>query len=186
MGRRPMPWDRGGRPYKCIWHPPIYKTILNFFCPTEFSAERFFMDIIFDVDGTLMDIEHRRHFVTQRPKDFKSFREHTKFDTRKEDVFAIADSLQAQGHRILISTGRIKSEHDITVKQIRDGGIDFEKIYMRSDTDYRPDDELKEGYLEKMRRDGYTPTIAFDDRQRVVDMFRSKGLTVFQVDEGDF
>ena len=57
---------------------------------------------------------------------------------------------------------------------------------MRSDTDYRPDDELKEGYLTKMRKDGYNPTIAFDDRQRVVDMFRSKGLTVFQVAEGDF
>ena len=57
---------------------------------------------------------------------------------------------------------------------------------MRSDTDYRPDDELKEGYLEKMRRDGYNPTMAFDDRQSVVDMFRSKGLTVFQVAEGDF
>ena len=48
------------------------------------------------------------------------------------------------------------------------------------------DDELKEGYLTKMRKDGYNPTIAFDDRQRVVDMFRSKGLTVFQVAEGDF
>ena len=143
-------------------------------------------DIIFDVDGTLMDIEHRRHFVTQRPKDFDSFREHTKFDTRKEDIFAVADALQSQGHRILISTGRVKKEHDITVKQIRDGGIDFDAIYMRSDTDYRPDDELKEGYLTKMRKDGYNPTIAFDDRQRVVDMFRSKGLTVFQVAEGDF
>lgn len=152
----------------------------------NFFRDIIMADIIFDVDGTLMDIEHRRQFVTQRPKDFKSFREHTQFDTRKEDIFAVADALQAQGHRILISTGRIKSEHDITVKQIRDGGIDFEAIYMRSDTDYRPDDELKEGYLEKMRRDGYNPTMAFDDRQRVVDMFRSKGLTVFQVAEGDF
>ena len=61
-------------------------------------------DIMFDVDGTLMDIEHRRHFVTQRPKDFKSFREHTQFDTRKEDIFAIADALQAQGHRCLLYT----------------------------------------------------------------------------------
>ena len=181
-----MLWDRGGRPYKCICHPPIYETILIFFAPQKFRPEVFMTDIIFDVDGTLMDIEHRRHFVTQRPKDFDSFREHTKFDTRKEDIFAVADALQSQGHRILISTGRMKKEHDITVKQIRDGGIDFDAIYMRSDTDYRPDDELKEGYLTKMRKDGYNPTIAFDDRQRVVDMFRSKGLTVFQVAEGDF
>ena len=28
---------------------------------------------IFDVDGTLMDIDHRRHFVEGDKKDFKSF-----------------------------------------------------------------------------------------------------------------
>jgi hydroxymethylpyrimidine pyrophosphatase-like HAD family hydrolase len=143
-------------------------------------------DIIFDVDGTLMDITHRRHFVAQRPKDFDSFRSHTEFDTRKEDIFAIADALQAQGHRILISTGRNKSQRDITIQQIRDGGIDFEQIYMRSDSDYTPDDELKSRFLDRMIEDGYFPTMAFDDRQRVVDMFRSRGLTVFQVAEGNF
>ena len=143
-------------------------------------------DIIFDVDGTLMDITHRRHFVTQRPNDFDSCRSHTEFDTRKEDIFAIADALQAQGHRILISTGRNKSQRDITIQQIRDGGIDFEQIYMRSDSDYTPDDELKSRFLDRMIDDGYNPTMAFDDRQRVVDMFRSRGLTVFQVAEGNF
>ena len=181
-----MLWDRGGRPYKCIWHPPIYETILIFFVPQKFRPEVFMTDIIFDVDGTLMDIEHRRHFVTQRPKDFDSFREHTKFDTRKEDIFAVADALQSQGHRILISTGRNKSQRDITIQQIRDGGIDFEQIYMRSDSDYTPDDELKSRFLDRMIDDGYNPTMAFDDRQRVVDMFRSRGLTVFQVAEGNF
>ena len=39
--------------------------------------------IIFDVDGTIADCEHRRHFVdgTDSWKDWKSFREQTKFDT---------------------------------------------------------------------------------------------------------
>jgi len=144
------------------------------------------MDIIFDVDGTLMDVEHRRHFVAQRPKDFKSFREHTKFDTRKEDIFSVANALQAQGHHILISSGRMRSEQDLTVKQIKEGGIDFSAIYMRDDKDHRPDVALKEDFLTQMKADGYSPTIAFDDRQCVVDMFRSKGLTVFQVEKGDF
>ena len=62
----------------------------------NFFRDIIMADIIFDVDGTLMDITHRRHFVTQRPKDFDSFRSHTEFDTRKEDIFAIADALQAQ------------------------------------------------------------------------------------------
>jgi len=143
-------------------------------------------DIIFDVDGTLMDISHRRKFVVQRPKDFDSFRKATEFDTRKEDIFTVAKALQAQGHKILISTGRNKSQRAITLKQLMGGGLVFEKIYMRSDTDFTPDDELKSRFLDRMIEDGYFPIMAFDDRQRVVDMFRSRGLTVFQVAEGNF
>ena len=32
--------------------------------------------VIFDVDGTLMDIRERRKFVEQKPKDWNSFNNH--------------------------------------------------------------------------------------------------------------
>ena len=57
---------------------------------------------------------------------------------------------------------------------------------MRGDTDFRPDDELKKGFLIKMKEDGFNPVMAVDDRQQVVDMFRAEGLRVLQVDKGDF
>lgn len=144
------------------------------------------MDIIFDVDGTLMDIEHRRHFVVQRPKDFDSFRAATKDDTPKNDIFAIAKALKAAGHRIIISSGRNKSQMDITVEQINRNGLTFDAIFMRSDQDWRQDFIVKEGMLKKMQDAGFDPTMAFDDRQQVVDMWRRHGLTVMQVDIGDF
>ena len=144
------------------------------------------MDIIFDVDGTLMDIEHRRHFVVQRPKDFDSFRAATKDDTPKNDIFAIAKALKATGHRIIISSGRNKSQMDITVEQINRNGLEFDAIFMRSDQDWRQDFIVKEGMLKKMQDAGFDPTMAFDDRQQVVDMWRRHGLTVMQVDIGDF
>ena len=37
----PMLWDRGGRPYKCIWHPPICITKKSFCPPTETATEFF-------------------------------------------------------------------------------------------------------------------------------------------------
>ena len=40
--------------------------------------------------------------------------------------------------------------------------------------------------LRKMRDNGYNPTIAFDDRKSVVEMWRLNDLFVFQVAEGDF
>ena len=30
------------------------------------------VDIIFDIDGTLMDVEHRVHFLQQEPKDWET------------------------------------------------------------------------------------------------------------------
>jgi phosphoglycolate phosphatase-like HAD superfamily hydrolase len=144
------------------------------------------MDVIFDVDGTLMDIEHRRHFVVQRPKDFDAFREATSQDTAKEDIFAVAKALKAAGHRIIISSGRNKSQRAVTLKQLMVQGLVFDALYMRSDSDYRPDHEVKSQMLDKMRKEGFNPTMAFDDRQQVVDMWREKGLTVAQVDKGDF
>lgn len=144
------------------------------------------MDVIFDVDGTLMDIEHRRHFVVQRPKDFDAFREATSQDTAKEDIFAVAKALKAAGHRIIISSGRNKSQRAVTLKQLMGAGLVFDALYMRSDKDFRPDDEVKSQMLDKMIKDGFNPTMAFDDRQRVVDMWRDRGLTVAQVAPGDF
>ena len=32
------------------------------------------MDVIFDIDGTLLDISHRLKFIQQKPKDWKAFR----------------------------------------------------------------------------------------------------------------
>ena len=144
------------------------------------------MDVIFDVDGTLMDIEHRRHFVVQRPKDFDAFREATSQDTAKEDIVAVAKALKAAGHRIIISSGRNKSQRAVTLKQLMAQGLVFDALYMRSDSDYRPDHEVKSQMLDKMRKEGFNPTMAFDDRQQVVDMWRERGLTVAQVDKGDF
>ena len=57
---------------------------------------------------------------------------------------------------------------------------------MRSNSDFRPDFEVKEGMLVKMKDQGFDPIMAFDDRQQVVDMWRRQGITVMQVAEGDF
>ena len=146
------------------------------------------MDVIFDVDGTLMDIEHRRHFVTQRPKDFDAFRdpEVVMQDTPNKEIFALAKALKDAGNRIIVSTGRNKRQRATTLKQLMMNGLVFDAMYMRGDTDFRPDNELKKGFLIKMKEDGFNPVMAVDDRQQVVDMFRAEGLRVLQVDKGDF
>lgn len=63
-------------------------------------------DIIFDMDGTLADINHRRHFVERKPKDWNSFYEGMIGDTPIQPVVMMAQLLKSAGHRIIIATGR--------------------------------------------------------------------------------
>ena len=144
------------------------------------------MDIIFDIDGTLMDISHRKKYVTQRPKDWNKFREETSNDTPNEDVFAIAKALQKAGHNILIASGRNKSQRAVTLKQLMKEKLVFRALELRSDTDYSPDTEVKSGMLDKFRKQGFNPELVFDDRSSVVDMWRQRGLRAVQVAPGDF
>lgn len=143
-------------------------------------------DIIFDVDGTLMNITHRRQYVMQVPKDFKSFRAAMGDDTPYEDVVDMAKMLKAVGHRIIISSGRYESERMITNHQLLHAGVQFDAMYLRKDGDHRKDAILKQEMLADMARDGFKPTMAFDDRDSVVQMWRDNGLRVFQVAAGNF
>jgi hypothetical protein len=60
------------------------------------------------------------------------------------------------------------------------------RLYLRDDDDFRPDDITKKEIFDKVVSDGFKPQLAFDDRENVVKMWRSIGLPCFQVREGKF
>ncbi|WGN90708.1 PseT-like polynucleotide kinase phosphatase [Burkholderia phage vB_BglM_WTB] len=58
---------------------------------------------------------------------------------------------------------------------------------MRPHGDTTPDDQLKRKWLHSLSPVDRARLIAvFDDRQKVVDMWRSEGVPCFQVAPGDF
>jgi hypothetical protein len=57
---------------------------------------------------------------------------------------------------------------------------------MRLLGDQRKDSVVKREIFDREVRDHYRIVGVFDDRAQVVRMWRSLGLTVFQVAEGDF
>ena len=143
-------------------------------------------DIIFDVDGTLADVSHRQHFVKDSPKDWDAFYGAMVNDRPNPPVVMIAHLLKAAGHRIIIATGRPLRYQMVTRAFLDDIAVSYDAIYFRKDKDYRKDTQVKEHMLLKMRQDGFDPTIVFDDRKSVVEMWRLHDLFVFQVAEGDF
>ena len=60
------------------------------------------------------------------------------------------------------------------------------RLYLRADNDFRPDDITKRELYEQIVRDGFKPELVFDDRDQVVKMWRELGLQCYQVRAGDF
>ena len=142
--------------------------------------------IIFDVDGTIADVEHRRHFVNGN-NDWDSFRKETVNDTPVQWVCDIAKRFIAQGDEVAFFSARNESERDITEKQISDWIGDGHKgVFLRPNDDFTPDDVFKSELADKFIDMGGKIDLIFDDRQKVVDMWRDKGFTVVQVADGDF
>ena len=159
------------------------------------------MDVIFDVDGTLLNISHRLHLIGAKQvgdpgvrtsltnsKRWKEFRD-PKLKGWDEPILLVIltmNALHVEGHRVIIASGRIKSEGPDTIKTLKRWVpyIDSVPMYMREDKDYRPDFEVKLDLLHQMRNEGFNPTFVFDDRPSVIRMWREQGLLVADVGKG--
>lgn len=144
------------------------------------------MDIICDIDGTLADIEHRRHYVTSKPKNWPAFQSLAHKDVPFEPIAVLVRSLATLAHRIILCSGRGEQERVTTEAWLAKHQITHSKLYMRAEKDYRADDVIKEELLDRMLADGFRPQIVFDDRARCVALWRRRGIICAQVAEGNF
>ncbi len=159
------------------------------------------MIFIFDIDGTVADITHRLHFIgadaggwipsTDQTKDWDGFSRACVDDKPIFETITVARALASAGHTIVYSTGRSSSNYDATVKWLTKFRLPSPlRIYMRPHGDHREDYVVKSEILDQIFKDygsglgGYGG--AFEDRQQVVDMYRERGLRVFQVAKGNF
>ena len=146
------------------------------------------MLVAFDLDGTLANIDHRLHHVKNKPKCWVKFNEGIKDDLPNLLVVEVLKSLRASGHDIIFMSARQESCREETEKWLVKNGISAENpllLYMRDDKDYREDSLVKEEMLEQVRLDfGKWPDMMFDDRPRVVSMWKKLGVFVFDVYQG--
>lgn len=173
---------------------------------------------IFDLDGTLALIKHRRHFV-ERPSlkccdcgganrrncvqcadldagwkpNWPGFFRACVDDAPNTQVIDTMEKLCDGGAEVRIFSGRSDVVRAETITWLAahtsfmPWEIDSDMLTMRRDGDYTPDDVLKRQWLEAMPAEDRQRLVAvFDDRDRVVWMWRSAGVACFQVAEGDF
>jgi acid phosphatase class B len=151
--------------------------------------------VIFDLDGTLADIESRRKLATNLngKMDWDIFFDpaNIELDLPNEPVIEMAKVLDAQGFNIVIFSGRSKATKDATAAWLDKHNVPFNIMKMRPTGHpwaFMPDDKLKKGWLDDIFPGDKKDRIlcVFDDRNKVVDMWRENGLSCFQVAEGRF
>ena len=147
--------------------------------------------VIFDLDGNMDDITARKKLATKPngkldwDKFFDPF--NIKLDVPNEPVVKLAQMFAENGFNIVIFSGRSDKTKFTTRSWLSNNRIPFHKLVMRphKTMNFIPDDILKKDMLDK-HLDIDDVFLVVDDRQKVVDMWRNLGLTVFQVAPGDF
>ena len=147
--------------------------------------------IIFDLDGTLAIIDKRRE-LSRKPNgklDFKILHDPSNIHLDKPNmpVVKMAQLFAEDGFVIVIFSGRSDKTKFTTKSWLSNNRVPFHKLVMRphKTMNFVPDEVLKKDMLDK-HLDINDIFMVVDDRQKVVDMWRSLGLICVQVAEGNF
>jgi len=154
--------------------------------------------IIIDIDGTLMNINHRRRETPDGKFDWDYFNNISHIARDRPNNWCVEilkrfiHSYMAdyEDPNLIFVSGRKEKLRDITLSQIKnaingteDDGV---QLFMRKDGDNRKDSIVKSEIYHEHIKDKYNVLFVIDDRQQVVDMWRELGLTALQCDKGDF
>lgn len=133
--------------------------------------------IIVDIDGTVADCTGVRNpydvtkYLLDRPK--------------RKVIDIVQDEAYKLGTQILFCSGRHDDYRSETEEWLFEHVKVPFKLFMR-ENHTRDDSVEKLDLFNKYIRNDYHVKYVLDDRNRVVQMWRSLGLLVLQVDEGDF
>jgi phosphoglycolate phosphatase-like HAD superfamily hydrolase len=121
--------------------------------------------VICDLDGTLFDIDHRLYLLEE--KRFDEFWAACVDDTPNEWCVTLLRALLASGINVIFVSGRNEVARPETIRQLQLLGFGRCKLLMR------PANAIE-------------ILFAIEDRARVAEMYRNRGIVVLQCATGDF
>ena len=145
--------------------------------------------VIVDIDGTVSRVGDRLTYLVQSPKDWDSFYEDCFDDEPIQEIIDLVVSLFDSGYTIVFCTGRRESTRQKTLNWIDKhfpSHFGYGKLLMRQNNDYRHDTETK---IEACSGCGIMLqdiNFVLEDRNSMVNKWRTLGVKCLQVAEGDF
>ncbi len=131
-----------------------------------------------DVDGTLAIRTSRAPFDWSEAGS----------DLPNHPVVTVVRALSASSNKtsIILVTGREEKIRGLTEEWLERHSIPYHLLLMRENGDYRRDEILKSEIYWRRIAPYFSVEGVIDDRNRVVNMWRSLGLVCFQVADGDY
>lgn len=146
--------------------------------------------VIFDLDGTLALIDKRRDKASlpNGKMNWKEFfsPQNIQLDEPNQPVIESFKALQKAGFVCGVFSGRDDISKEETKDWLNQHGIEPSFLKMRKHGSFTPDDTLKKLWLDDLIDLGHEVMCVFDDRDKVVKMWRENGISCFQVAPGNF
>lgn len=147
---------------------------------TYFNPDNADGDVVFDIDGTLADMNGNRG-----PFEWHRVGE----DLPRHTVIELCNYYM-ETRRVVFFSGRDGVCREETLKWLRkyiSPSIHESQLKMRKPGDQRVDWIVKgEIMMDYIESTGLQPSLCIDDRQQVVDIWRNMGFETWQVDAGKF
>ena len=134
--------------------------------------------IIFDLDGTMALNDHRSYY------DYSE-------KVKKDKVNIVLKMLLSLVNnntdiKLFAVSGREGVCKEWTEEWLTDCFISCDNLYMREEGDNRPDDIVKKEIYDKYIKGKYHVVCVFDDRKRILQMWKNEGLYVFDCSQDPF
>lgn len=144
-----------------------------------------------DVDGTIANGDHRVHYAHSKEWD-----QYFALAYKDEPITHVIDMVETLSRDARTAVVFMSGRNEIIRADTLGWLCQYlpvttakptTRLFMRREHDRRPDHVVKKDMLHEVwHAYGLMPSLIFDDRQQVVDMWRKVGIPCAQVAPGDF
>ena len=132
--------------------------------------------MIIDLDGTLVETSGVEHLLEGEDRDFRAFQEAAIGCPPNPVMVALAREQASAGRAVLVVSSREYIWLDPTLDWLVRHEVPYDGVYLRIVGDYRQDVVVKREILDDIAADGYRVLEAWDDKDRVTQMWREQGI----------
>lgn len=142
--------------------------------------------VICDLDGTLCDTSHRKHFLEGKPQgdiDWEGYSLACEYDALVPGVATLLRLLDSRGIRIVLMSGRSENARELTEAWLDKHSIPRYRLYMRPRDNRVSNELMKLRWADELHDEGNVILLVIDDWNPVAENFAEYGIFTLLVKE---